>query len=100
MGRNGLLVRSRRGRARPFSNVRDARSLALFECLMQTACTQKDVVFVRGARTPFVTSGGEYNDYMAYDLQVHTRTRTPCHPPPVAPFALTSVSLHSKSFGR
>jgi len=24
------------------------------------------VVFVRGARTPFVTSGGEFNDYMAY----------------------------------
>jgi hypothetical protein len=31
---------------------------------------QKDVVFVRGVRTPFVTSGGEFNDYMAYDLQV------------------------------
>ena len=34
---------------------------------------QKDVVFVRGVRTPFVTSGGEFNDYMAYDLQVRAR---------------------------
>jgi hypothetical protein len=37
------------------------------------ACAQKEVVFVRGARTPFVLSGGEFNDYMAYDLQVWNR---------------------------
>ena len=44
--------------------------LTVFHLLIWFLCKQKDVVFVRGARTPFVTSGGEFNDYMAYDLQV------------------------------
>jgi len=40
----------------------------------------KDVVFVRGVRTPFVTSSGEYIDYTAFDLQV-ARDLFPSLPP-------------------
>jgi hypothetical protein len=39
---------------------------------------------VRGARTPFVLSGGEFNDYMAYDLQVWNRSGRP-NPPCTSP---------------
>lgn len=39
---------------------------------------------MRGARTPFVLSGGEFNDYMAYDLQVWNRCSRP-HPPCTPP---------------
>jgi hypothetical protein len=31
---------------------------------------EKVPVFVRGVRTPFLMSGTDYEDYMAYDLQV------------------------------
>ena len=48
---------------------RHPNSHALLTYVMVPGCFQKDVVFVRGARTPFVTSGGEYSDYLAYDLQ-------------------------------
>jgi hypothetical protein len=63
------------------------------------ACAQKEVVFVRGVRTPFVLSGGEFNDYMAYDLQVWNRCGR-SHPPCTPRDLLQAVSACGAESGR